>query len=62
MMKKIEILLGITKGMVELHSKGITHRDLAARNVLLQNENGKNLAKITDFGMSRKKLKIIIQW
>ena len=47
---KLSILLGVSKGLVYLHSKDIVHRDLTARNVLL---NESLSAKIADLGMAR---------
>lgn len=46
----MQMVSGITAGMVHLEAEGIVHRDLAARNVLLTE---KRQAVITDFGMSR---------
>ena len=44
----------ILQGMVYLSGKHIVHRDLAPRNVLLKSiGNGKILAKVSDFGLSR---------
>ncbi|KAG2389006.1 hypothetical protein C9374_014406 [Naegleria lovaniensis] len=51
--RKIDILLGVAKGMNYLHSlkpKGIIHRDLKPGNVLIDKNS---TSKICDFGMSR---------
>jgi len=48
--QKQEIILGVCKGLLHLHSEGIIHRDLAARNVLLDEALK---PKLSDFGMSR---------
>ncbi len=46
----INVLCQIASAAAYLNSKKIVHRDIAARNVLLFN---KNLAKLSDFGLSR---------
>jgi len=48
-----KICKGIARGVAHLHAERVIHRDLAARNVLL---DGDNVAKVTDFGMSRHAL------
>jgi len=51
---KYQITLGVTAGMLHLHSENVVHRDLAARNVLLTPDN---VPKITDFGLARINIK-----
>lgn len=43
----------ILSGLYHLHSHGIAHRDVKSNNVLFYKKNGKPIAKLTDFGMSR---------
>jgi len=43
----------IACGMAHLESLRVIHRDLALRNILLGVDNGKYVAKISDFGLSR---------
>jgi len=47
---RMNIVRGIARGMLHLHSQNIVHRDLAARNILLTNTLE---PKVSDFGMSR---------
>ncbi len=51
MYKIIRIMYQVSCAMQYIASKNLVHRDLAARNVLLASED---LAKISDFGMTRK--------
>jgi len=48
--QKIELALGIARGMKFLHDNNIIHRDLAARNILLSSDG---TPMICDFGMAR---------
>lgn len=51
-LKRLEIALDVAEGLVYLHGLGIIHRDIKGENILL---NGNNRAKISDFGLSRKR-------
>ena len=46
-------LEGVVMGMLYLHSRNVIHCDLNTNNVLIGNDN---VAKITDFGLSRVKV------
>lgn len=35
-----QIMLGIAKGLKELHENGIMHRDIKPENIMLRGENG----------------------
>ncbi|KAJ3175821.1 hypothetical protein HK101_010570 [Irineochytrium annulatum] len=51
---RISLALDIAEGMAFLHSrpKPIIHRDLKGANVLLSRQDGRLLAKVTDFGLA----------
>ncbi|KAL0482287.1 serine/threonine-protein kinase/receptor [Acrasis kona] len=49
--KKIDLLLDIAMGMNYLHQLSLVHRDLKLSNVLV--DQGFNIAKICDFGISK---------
>jgi serine/threonine protein kinase len=49
--KNINLIKNIIDGMMYLHSKDIVHLDLKTLNILLNED--KNIAKISDFGLSR---------
>jgi len=46
--------IGVAKGMAYVDSRNIIHKDLSARNVLVAVVDGKYIAKISDFGLSRQ--------
>ncbi|MGB1204601.1 MAG: serine/threonine-protein kinase [Chitinophagales bacterium] len=48
------IILGILKGLQYLHDSKIAHRDLKPKNILLSQKRGGYIAKIADFGISKK--------
>jgi tRNA A-37 threonylcarbamoyl transferase component Bud32 len=48
---KLKLLLDVSKGMEYIHFKKLIHRDLKLENVLITKQL---VAKITDFGISRK--------
>lgn len=50
---KTHVLLGVARGVEQLHAHNIIHRDLAARNILLVVSGNMVVPKVTDFGMSR---------
>jgi len=49
----VEILVQICDALSTLHSHQIIHRDLKSSNILLQSLNGRLIAKLSDFGISK---------
>jgi len=49
---RFEVSLGIARGLLLIHNKGIIHRDVKSLNVLLDNNM---IAKVSDFGLSKIK-------
>lgn len=48
------IVLDIIKGVQFLHIQGIAHRDLKPKNILLSQQKDRLVAKIADFGISKR--------
>jgi calcium-dependent protein kinase len=56
----VEIILQVAKGLDFLHSINIVHRDIKPENVLKQiGKDGKETYKITDFGLSSNREKLM---
>jgi serine/threonine protein kinase len=47
------IILDSLEGMAHAHRENFVHRDLKPQNILLQGSDGKQVAKIGDFGMAK---------
>ena len=50
---KLTIMMDIARGLSFLHEKRISHRDIKPENILIQQENGMQCVKLTDFGLSK---------
>jgi serine/threonine-protein kinase len=48
-----QVLSQITDGLAELHAHGVVHRDIKPENVLLEWQDGRPLARLTDFGLAK---------
>ena len=46
------IVAEVARGLTASHAAGIVHRDLKPANIFLARENGKELAKVLDFGVA----------
>jgi hypothetical protein len=47
------IMVQIAKGIKYLHKYGIVHRDLKPENIMITKQNGSDIIKIMDFGLSK---------
>lgn len=50
---RIQIMIDVIKGLEYLHNKSIIHGDIKSLNILLAEEGGSIIAKISDFGLSK---------
>jgi serine/threonine protein kinase len=50
--ERLEICLGIIRGLAEIHLAGVVHRDFKPENVLMKKEGDKWIPMISDFGSS----------
>ncbi len=48
----VDILGQVAEGLFAIHSAGVVHRDLKPGNILIDERNGRPVAKIADFGIS----------
>ena len=48
-------------GILHLHKEDVVHRDISARNILVQVVDGRWIAKVADFGLSRVKSKVAVE-
>ena len=51
--EKTRLMYQIASGLSHIHSNMIVHRDLKPQNVILRNQDGRPVAKITDFGEAK---------
>jgi serine/threonine-protein kinase len=51
--RTLELFEGICAGVEAAHARGLIHRDLKPENIFLSNKDGKELVKITDFGIAK---------
>lgn len=52
--ERIDILLQVTKGIMDCHLNGVCHRDIYTPNVLYKTSGDTYLCKITDFGSAKE--------
>lgn len=45
-------------GILHLHKEDVVHRDISARNILVQVVDGRWIAKVADFGLSRVRTRV----
>ena len=45
------VLRGVARALGDMHAQGIVHRDLKPSNILLAQQDGAEVAKVTDFGL-----------
>ena len=51
--RAIAIVIQILEGLSAVHAQGIVHRDLKPSNVLISNREGRDFARLLDFGVSK---------
>jgi tRNA A-37 threonylcarbamoyl transferase component Bud32 len=51
--RTLELFEGICAGVDAAHARGLIHRDLKPENIFLSKKDGRELVKITDFGIAK---------
>jgi HAMP domain-containing protein len=51
--RALTIVAQVAAALAELHARGVVHRDLKPANILLEERDGKLIARVTDFGIAR---------
>ena len=49
----MQITVNLALGLLEIHENGIQHRDFKPANILISEEAGHEIFKLTDFGISK---------
>jgi non-specific serine/threonine protein kinase/serine/threonine-protein kinase len=50
---RIELFLLVCSAIQHAHQKGIIHRDIKPSNILVKNQDGRDVLKVIDFGLSK---------
>jgi serine/threonine-protein kinase len=51
--RAVDIVLGVAAGLSAAHERGLVHRDIKPANIFLSREDGDEIPKILDFGISK---------
>ncbi|MFO0681184.1 MAG: serine/threonine-protein kinase [Sandaracinus sp.] len=51
--RAVRIAMGVASALGHAHARGIVHRDVKPANVLVVRDHGREIAKLTDFGIAR---------